>query len=204
VPVRNRSQERQQSQSPTSSATRVCTLACTGFLEALMGSTSIRPQAAAETGCRRAQASRQAMHATCTGRAKEPAGEQRVDRGHVCAQGRSTRPGAASAFGRSPRRPRCPRRVGRRSRPRSRRGLSQWCRGSTPRRGRPLPVPAPAWATTTETHTRTGSCPTHGTVEATKEMPRPGFPFVVYAARRLVAQRQPFRCPTCGAPVTTS
>jgi hypothetical protein len=55
----------------------------------------------------------------------------------------------------------------------------------------------------TETQTRTGTCPTHGTVEATREMPRPGFPFVVYAIRRLIAGRKPYRCPTCGA-VTTS
>ena len=56
----------------------------------------------------------------------------------------------------------------------------------------------------TETQTRTGTCLTHGTVEATREMPRPGFPFVVFAIRRLVASRRPYRCPTCGAAVTRS
>jgi len=56
----------------------------------------------------------------------------------------------------------------------------------------------------TETQTRTATCPTHGTVEAIREMPRPGFPFLFYAARRLIAGRRPYRCPTCGAAVTGS
>jgi hypothetical protein len=55
----------------------------------------------------------------------------------------------------------------------------------------------------TETQTQTGTCPTHGTVEATREMPRPGFPFVVYAVRRMLASRRPYRCPTCGEAVTS-
>jgi len=50
--------------------------------------------------------------------------------------------------------------------------------------------------------TRTATCPTHGTVEATREMPKPGFPIFVYAARRLLANKRPYRCPTCGAPTT--
>jgi len=54
-----------------------------------------------------------------------------------------------------------------------------------------------------QTETRTGTCPTHGTVQGERRMPRPGFPFVVYAIRRLLAARQPYRCPDCGAPVTT-
>lgn len=53
-----------------------------------------------------------------------------------------------------------------------------------------------------QTETRTGTCPTHGTVQAERQMPRPGFPFVVYAIRRLFAARKPYRCPDCGAPVT--
>jgi hypothetical protein len=56
----------------------------------------------------------------------------------------------------------------------------------------------------TETQTRTGTCPTHGRVEATREMPRPSFPFVVFAIRRVLASRRPYRCPTCGQPVTTA
>jgi hypothetical protein len=55
-----------------------------------------------------------------------------------------------------------------------------------------------------EVQTRAGRCPTHGTVEATKEVPRPQFPFLFYAVRRLAAARRPFRCPTCGTPVTTA
>jgi len=54
-----------------------------------------------------------------------------------------------------------------------------------------------------EVQTQTGRCPTHGTVEATKEVPRPSFPFVIYAVRRWLAGRRPFRCPTCGTPVAT-
>jgi len=54
----------------------------------------------------------------------------------------------------------------------------------------------------TTTETRTGMCPTHREVEATREMPAPGFPFVLYLFRRATAGRRPFRCPTCGAPVT--
>jgi len=52
-----------------------------------------------------------------------------------------------------------------------------------------------------EVQTRSGTCPTHGRVDATRELPRPSFPFFVYGIRRLLAQRRPFRCPTCGAPV---
>jgi hypothetical protein len=53
-----------------------------------------------------------------------------------------------------------------------------------------------------EIQTRTATCPTHGPVEATREMPRPGFPIFLYAARRLVAAKRPYRCPTCGASTT--
>ena len=54
-----------------------------------------------------------------------------------------------------------------------------------------------------EVQTQSGHCATHGTVDATREVPRPHFPFFVYAVRRLVAARRPYRCPTCGAPVAT-
>jgi hypothetical protein len=56
----------------------------------------------------------------------------------------------------------------------------------------------------TEVQTRKGTCPTHGAVDATRTVPRPGFPYVVNAIRRAVAQRRPFRCPSCGEPVTPS
>ena len=55
----------------------------------------------------------------------------------------------------------------------------------------------------TEVQTQAGRCSTHGTVEATREVPKPGFPFVVYALRRSLAQRRPFLCPECGAAVQT-
>jgi hypothetical protein len=55
----------------------------------------------------------------------------------------------------------------------------------------------------TETQTRTGTCPTHGTVEATREMPKAGFPWLVNVVRRAMAARRPYHCPTCGANVTT-
>ena len=56
----------------------------------------------------------------------------------------------------------------------------------------------------TEVQTRSGRCATHGTVEATRDVPKPQFPFVLYAIRRLLATRRPFRCPTCGARVTNT
>jgi hypothetical protein len=52
-----------------------------------------------------------------------------------------------------------------------------------------------------EIQTQTGRCPTHGTVQATREIPQMGFPYVVYAIRRSVAQRRPYLCPECGAAV---
>ena len=53
-----------------------------------------------------------------------------------------------------------------------------------------------------EVETRTGRCATHGTVEATREIPGMGFPFIYYAVVRAMAKRRPFLCPTCGQPVT--
>jgi len=53
----------------------------------------------------------------------------------------------------------------------------------------------------TEVQTQAGRCAIHGPVEATREVPKMGFPFVVYAIGRAVAQRRPFRCPECGAAV---
>jgi len=54
---------------------------------------------------------------------------------------------------------------------------------------------------TTEVQTQAGRCSTHGTVEATREVPEAGFPFVVYAIRRTLAQRRPYLCPQCGTAV---
>lgn len=55
----------------------------------------------------------------------------------------------------------------------------------------------------TQIETRTGRCDTHGTVEATRELPRIQFPWIVNSIRRSIAKRHPFRCPTCDEPVTT-
>jgi hypothetical protein len=55
-----------------------------------------------------------------------------------------------------------------------------------------------------EVETRSGHCETHGEVEATREVPRLQFPYIIYAVRRYLAKRRPFRCPTCGAPAETS
>jgi hypothetical protein len=54
---------------------------------------------------------------------------------------------------------------------------------------------------TTKTETRYGTCPTHGHVTATREVPGPTFPFVLYAVRRYRARRQPYLCPACGKTV---
>jgi hypothetical protein len=53
----------------------------------------------------------------------------------------------------------------------------------------------------TEAQTQAGRCSTHGTAEATRQVPEKGFPFVVYAIWRAVARRRPFRCPECGTAV---
>ena len=54
----------------------------------------------------------------------------------------------------------------------------------------------------TETEMRPGTCATHGRVEAIREIPKLGFPFIYYGALRMLARRRPFKCPTCGTPVT--
>ena len=54
-----------------------------------------------------------------------------------------------------------------------------------------------------ETETMHGDCPTHGTVEATREIPKVTFPPIYTAVRRALAKRRPYVCPECGAPVDT-
>jgi hypothetical protein len=56
----------------------------------------------------------------------------------------------------------------------------------------------------TDTQTTTGHCPTHGTIQATREIPRVTFPPIITAVRRALAKRRPFQCPTCGAEVKTT
>jgi hypothetical protein len=53
-----------------------------------------------------------------------------------------------------------------------------------------------------ETRTREATCPTHGRVQAEKQLPKIAFPFVVTGAARGIAAVRPFRCPTCGAKVS--
>jgi hypothetical protein len=56
----------------------------------------------------------------------------------------------------------------------------------------------------TETQTIVGECLTHGTVDATRELPRVTFPPLITAAQRAIAmRRRPYRCPHCGAAVET-
>jgi hypothetical protein len=52
-----------------------------------------------------------------------------------------------------------------------------------------------------DTQTITGNCPTHGTVEATREIPRISFPPMITTIRRALAKRRPYRCPNCGSAV---
>lgn len=52
-----------------------------------------------------------------------------------------------------------------------------------------------------ETQTTIGDCPTHGEVEAIRELPQMSFPPMITAVRRAIAKRRPYRCPTCGAAV---
>ena len=52
--------------------------------------------------------------------------------------------------------------------------------------------------------TALGDCPTHGEVEATRQIPRVTFPPIITAVRRALAKRRrPYLCPTCGAAVGT-
>ncbi len=53
-----------------------------------------------------------------------------------------------------------------------------------------------------ETQTTIGLCPTHGDVEATREIPRVTFPPIITAVMRAIAERRrPYLCRTCGAQV---
>jgi hypothetical protein len=52
----------------------------------------------------------------------------------------------------------------------------------------------------TEVETQTAHCVTHGTVQATREIPGWGFPFIYYAFVRSRAKHKPFLCPECGEP----
>lgn len=53
-----------------------------------------------------------------------------------------------------------------------------------------------------QTQTKMGTCPTHGTVQAERQVPKLTFPFLVTGPMRWFAQRKPYRCPECGAEVS--
>jgi hypothetical protein len=56
----------------------------------------------------------------------------------------------------------------------------------------------------TETQTTLGDCPTHGEVEATRQIPEVTFPPIITAVLRAFAKRRrPYVCPTCGVTVVT-
>jgi len=55
-----------------------------------------------------------------------------------------------------------------------------------------------------ELQTQSGTCPAHGTVDATREIPQLQFPYLVYAVLRAVAKRRPFRCPQRGTQVQSN
>jgi hypothetical protein len=56
----------------------------------------------------------------------------------------------------------------------------------------------------TETETTLGVCPTHGEVDAIRQLPQVDFPPLITAVRRAIAKRRrPYRCPTCGAVAET-
>jgi len=55
---------------------------------------------------------------------------------------------------------------------------------------------------TTTTETQIGTCATHGSVQAERQLPKLTFPFLITAPMRYFARRKPYRCPDCGSPVT--
>jgi predicted RNA-binding Zn-ribbon protein involved in translation (DUF1610 family) len=56
--------------------------------------------------------------------------------------------------------------------------------------------------TETKQVTRAGTCETHGTVQAVKELPVFRAPGLFWAFRYLRSLSKPYRCPECGAKVS--
>ena len=54
------------------------------------------------------------------------------------------------------------------------------------------------------TEVRTGTCPEHGEVEATKVVPGVRFPFIVWAVQRATSGLKPYRCPRCDSKAKVS
>jgi hypothetical protein len=55
-----------------------------------------------------------------------------------------------------------------------------------------------------EIQTKTGTCATHGRVQATRTIPKVTFPPIFTAILRARAKRRPYKCPECGADVSVS
>jgi hypothetical protein len=51
---------------------------------------------------------------------------------------------------------------------------------------------------------RHSNCPTHGSVNAIKTVPKPHFPYVAFGVRKFFGLLQPYRCPACGAKTQTT
>jgi hypothetical protein len=51
--------------------------------------------------------------------------------------------------------------------------------------------------------TRQGTCPTHGQVRGEKQLPKLKFPFFVTGPARGLASLREYRCPDCGAKVSS-
>jgi hypothetical protein len=52
-----------------------------------------------------------------------------------------------------------------------------------------------------QTQIALGRCETHGLVMARRQIPKPHFPLAICAIKRVLAERQPYRCPVCSAAV---
>ena len=52
------------------------------------------------------------------------------------------------------------------------------------------------------TQKKFGTCPTHGQVQATREVPSMSFPFIINGIRRLAARSRPYLCPQCNVEVS--
>jgi len=56
-----------------------------------------------------------------------------------------------------------------------------------------------------EIQTLTGDCPTHGTVEAVRAIPKVSFlPIITATMRAVASHRRPYRCPTCNTVCETT
>lgn len=54
----------------------------------------------------------------------------------------------------------------------------------------------------TKQQTKQGTCPTHGSVQAVREVPKYKAPGLFWAFKSLGNPFKPYRCPQCGAKVS--